>query len=210
MTVRPPHDIVRAVRTELATPGRYHLHPRALSAQPSWLELAFRWVSHAYGRFEQALAARLHIGGEASGIIGDVLVVASVFTVAFVAARLLVTIQLERGTLESHPLIATRSAQALSRAAAEAAAGGDYAHAVRLLFAASVVMLDLRGVVADDESATINELRRMLRARASAAEPPFAEIARAYTAAAYAQRGIDADAWLRAQAAYARLAELAA
>lgn len=208
MTIHPPHDIVRAVRTELAIPGRYHLHP-ATAARPSWLELAVRWVADAFGRFERLLSARLHLSPAQSSVIGDAVVIACVTLVAFVAARMLIAMQLERGRFQPQMLGSSRSAQALSRAAQEAALSGDFVRAIRLIFAASVVMLDLRGVVADDESATVNELRRALRARASAAEPPFSEIARAYTDAAYAERGVDADTWARAQAAYARLAESA-
>jgi hypothetical protein len=70
--------------------------------------------------------------------------------------------------------------------------------------------LDLRGVVRDERSATINELRRALHERDGALEPAFVEIARLYTAAAYAQIPAGPDAWQRARAAYDHLAASAA
>jgi len=205
----PPHDIVRAVRSELATPGRYHLHAPTTPEHHSWLWYAFHWVSDTLTRFEHALSSRLHLSPQSSALIGDVLVFGSMLLVAIVAARLLISMQLEGGRAEVHALAPARNAQAISRAASEAAAAGDYARAIRLLFAAAVVMLDLRGVVHDDESATVNELRRALRSRGGDVEAPFAAIARTYTDAAYAERAIDETAWRQARDAYARLAEVA-
>jgi Domain of unknown function (DUF4129) len=209
VTPVPPHDIVRAVRTELATPGRYHLHAAVANAGHSWLWYLFHWVSDAFARFLNALASRMHLGRQGAATIGDLLVFGSMLLVAFVAARLMLSMQLERSAYGARDLSPARSAQALSRAASEAAAAGNYGQAIRLLFAAAVVMLDLRGVVHDDESATVNELRRALRARGGAVEAPFAAIARTYTDAAYAERAIDEGAWQRARDAYAQLAEAA-
>lgn len=205
----PPHDIVRAVRTELAMPGRYHLHASATTARHTWLWYAFAWISDTLSRFENALSSRLHVNSQTSAVVGDVLVFGCMLLVAIVAARLLITMQIEGGQAGAQALAPSRNAQAISRAASEAANAGDYGRAIRLLFAAAVVMLDLRGVVHDDESATVNELRRALRARGGAAEAPFAAIAHAYTDAAYAERAIDESAWRQARDAYARLAELA-
>jgi hypothetical protein len=204
----PPHDLVRAVRSELATPGRYELHP-ATTASPSWLELAVRFVGDAFDRFERAIASHLHLTPVQTSVVGDGVVLVCAAVVALVAARLLMSLQLEGGRYQAQPLGSSRSAQALARAAHEAALAGNYVHAIRLIFAAAVVLLDLRGIVADDESWTINELKRALRERASGAEPPFSEIARAYTAAAYAESAVDAAAWKRAEDAYARLVETA-
>ncbi|HVA27755.1 MAG TPA: DUF4129 domain-containing protein [Candidatus Baltobacteraceae bacterium] len=209
MNAHPPHDIVRAVRTELATPGRYHLHPTLLRERQSWFTIAFRYVAQAVARLEHAIASRVHVGAGATSAIGDLLLLGALLGVGFVAARLLLSMQLEREMRDVHALLPARSAQALARAASDAAERGDYARAIRLLFAAAVVLLDLRGVVADDESATINELRRSLRARDSQAESPFAAIAGVYTAAVYAEHRIDEGAWASARDAYARLTEVA-
>jgi len=208
VTLRPPHDIVRAVRDELATPGRYHLHASAAPPHRSWFESALNYIGDQFSRLIQAIASRTHFGPSANAALGDVAILVALLVVGYLAARLLLSLQVERDGYAVMPLHGTRSAQALARAASESAERGDYAHAIRLLFAAAVVLLDLRGVVADNESATVNELRRSLRARGSEAERPFATLAGAYTAAAYAERGVDANAWSGARDAYTRLTEI--
>ena len=67
------------------------------------------------------------------------------------------------------------------------------------------MLLDLRGVVHDDPSATVNDLRRALRARNAAAEGPFVDIARAFSSAAYAEERLDEPALNAAREAYDRL-----
>lgn len=201
MSPVPPRDIAAAVRSELATPGRYHLHDAA--RHRSWLELAASWIYDRFADFERALAAHVHVGASATGLLGDVLVILCVGIVAFAGARLLMALQAERtARAVSLPLETTRNAAALARAASDAAASGAYGRAIRLLFAASVALLDLRGLLRDDRSATVNELRHAVRERAADAEIPFVEIARAYTSEAYAERPADRDAWTAASAAY--------
>jgi hypothetical protein len=90
-------------------------------------------------------------------------------------------------------------------AASAAARDGDFARAIRLTFIAAVTLLDLRGVMRDERSATINELRRALHDRDDDLDGPFAEIAQLYTAAAYAQAPAGPEAWHRARAAYDEL-----
>lgn len=208
MTLQPPHDIVRAVRAELTIPGRYQLHVAA--QRKSWFDLLLQKLDELYEAFIHAIARSIHIGPNVAAAIGDIVAVALVLAVAVVIARLLAGMPSDESAFgDAEALLPQRNAQALARAAGEAASRGEYARAVRLLFGASVVLLDLRGVVHDDESATINELRRKLRARAAEATEPFGVIARAYTAAAYAERGVDEATWLDAARAYGQLARSA-
>lgn len=206
----PPHDLVRAVRAELATPGRYHLEtPHGVHR--SWLAIAFAWLAQRYSDFVHALAARVHVGPRGVSLFGDLIVVACVVIIGIVGARLLIALQIERSQrAQARALTPARSAVAFVRRAREAAELGDYSKAVRLLFAAAVTLLDLRGVVHDDASATINELRREVRARGESVELPFVEIARVYTAAAYAEESLDARSFDQAVEAYDRLAEAVA
>ena len=205
MTPRPPVDLVQAVRAELATPGCYHLAPPR-AVRRSWLEMLFGWLADRYTQFVHALSAHLHVGARGLSLAGDVIIVACVIVLGVVAARLLIALQLERSRAsEAVPLGSGRSAFALSQSAAAAAASGEYNRAVRLLFAAAVTLLDLRGVLHDDASATIDELRRELRARNAAADAPFAEIATVYAATAYAERPADSVSWERARARYDEL-----
>lgn len=207
MTPKPPHDLVQAVRAELATPGRYQLAiPRAVHR--SWLQLALQWLADRYADFEHALASHLNVGAKTVSLFGDLIVVLCVLLLGYVAARLLIAVQLDRAARTRAISIGpARSAHAIARAAADAAASGDYARAIRLLFAAAVTVLDLRGVLHDDPSATVNDLRRALRVRNVGVEAPFVEIARAFSAAAYAEEHLDAAAWDAAREAYDRLAE---
>ena len=203
----PPHDIVRAVRSELAWPGRYHLHPSVV-AQRSWFEQLFGWLYDRWQDFEQALSSRIKLGPVGATILGDLLILAAVALVAVVAAQLLMTLQAERAQrAEAVEIGSARNAHLLARAATDAAGRGDYMRAIRLLFAAAVTLLDLRGVVRDDASATVNELRRALRARNAQADEPFVAIARAYTSAAYAEERLDERAWVDASRAYGELVQ---
>ena len=197
--------LVQAVRAELATPGRYHL-AQMRAVHRSWLQIALQWLSDRYADLLHALQSRLHVGSNAVSAFGDVIVIACIIVLGVVGARLLIALQVERARRSSAIAIGPpRSAHAIARAAGEAATSGDYPRASRLLFAAAVTLLDLRGVLHDDPSATVNDLRRALRARNASAEAPFVEIARAFSAAAYAEQHLDASAWETARSAYERL-----
>ena len=201
---RPPHDIVRAVRDELAVPGRYHLGAPAVRER-SWLAIVLRWLYDRYAAFAHALSTRLHVGSHAVHVFGDAVVVAIVLLVAIVAARLLISVQMDRSARgRAVSLEPVKSAHALARKASEAAAQGHYDGATRLLFAAAVTLLDLRGIVADDASATINELRRALRG--TRVEGDFSAIARAYSVIAYAEEPADEALWHAALSSYERIA----
>jgi Domain of unknown function (DUF4129) len=206
----PPIDITRAVRTELAVPGRYHLE-KAAPAHRSLFGLIFQWFYDRWNDLWSALTSHIKIGAAGVSIIGDVLIVACVIAIGLIAAHLLAQFEYERTRRErAIALTQPRSAHALAALAGQAASAGDYARAVRLLFMAAVTLLDLRGVVRDERSATVNELRRRLHERDGALEPAFVEIARLYTATAYAQMPAGPDAWQRARAAYDQLAGSAA
>jgi hypothetical protein len=209
VTLRPPIAIVRAVRAELAVPGRYHLV--AVTPHRSLLDTMLQWVGDRWNELWNLLTNHVKIGPAGTSLIGDAIVVLCVGAIAVIGAHVLSQFQYERTRrARVTALAAPRSAHALSVQAAQAAQMGDYARAIRLVFIAAVTLLDLRGVVRDERSATINELRRALHERDGALEPAFVEIARLYTAAAYAQIPAGPDAWQRARAAYDHLAASAA
>ena len=110
----------------------------------------------------------------------------------YFVVRLLAAMQIDREKRRgvSSPLELGRNARALYVQACTLAAGGNYAQAARLLFVAAVTALDLRGLMRDDASATVGELRRALRARDGALVPPFDEIAGPFVTAAYAERDV--------------------
>jgi hypothetical protein len=209
MTARPPIAIVRAVRAELAVPGRYHL--AANPSHRSLFDMLLQWLGDRWNELWSLLTSHLKLGPGGTSLIGDAIVVLCVGAIAVIGAHVLSQFQYERTRrARVTALAAPRSAHALAAQAAQAAQAGDYARAIRLVFIAAVTLLDLRGVVRDERSATINELRRALHERDGALEPAFVEIARLYTAAAYAQMPAGPDAWQRARAAYDQLATSAA
>ena len=197
------------MRTELAVPGRYQLRAAAVEAHASWWQLFAIWLGDRWNEFAHRFFPHLRVNAHTASIAGDVVVLLCVVIVAFTAAQLLSSLQLARerrasiGTLQS----SARSAHALVVAAMREAENGAYGSAVRLLFAAGVTLLDLRGVVHDERSTTINEVRRLLRVRNASAEVPFIDLACIYTNVAYAERPVNAALWEDAKAAYERLSE---
>lgn len=202
MTPRPPHDLVRAVRAELATPGRYRLEGPSRTGH-SWIGLFLRWLGERYDDLVRTLASRLKLGPDAVSVFGDLLVFAIVVFVAIVAARLLISLQIERtARVHSRRLAAAPGAQSYVNAAVQYASRGDFSAATRVLFAAAVILLDRRGALRDDASATVNELCVALHQTNSVADEAFVALARAYTAAAYAERAIDEEGWCAVRDAY--------
>ncbi|MGA7748301.1 MAG: hypothetical protein WCA52_14965, partial [Candidatus Aquilonibacter sp.] len=116
----PPIDISRAVRTELAVPGRYHLE-KALPAHRSLFGLIFQWLYDRWNDLWNALSSHIKIGPTGASIIGDVLVVACVLAIALIGAHLLVRFEYERTRRErAIGLTQPRSAHALAALAAQA------------------------------------------------------------------------------------------
>jgi hypothetical protein len=205
MNVGPPVNIVRAVRAELAVPGRYQLALGGARHRSLFDEI-LQWLWDRWADFFRALTSHIKIGPQGTSLIGDAVVVLCVVAIAAIAAHLLTQLQYERGRRDrAIGLEPARSAHALAAVASAAARDGDFARAIRLTFIAAVTLLDLRGVVRDERSATINELRRALHERDNDLDGPFAEISQLYTAAAYAQSPAGPEAWQRARAAYDEL-----
>ena len=203
--MKAPTNIVEAVRAELAVPGRYQLSTGGV-VHRSLLAQMWQWFWDRWGDLFHALFSRIKIGAQGTSLIGDAVIVLCVFGIAAIGAHLLVQLQDRRSRRERVVALApARSAHALAMAATAAANAGDYAYAIRLLFIAAVTLLDLRGVMRDERSATVNQLRRALHARHGDLDRPFSEIARLYSAAAYAQTPTEADAWRRARTAYDKL-----
>jgi hypothetical protein len=197
-------DFTAAARRELATPGRYQLSTKVAPApQPTLWEQLWRWVRDRLADLWNALNDRVHIGPSGAVAIGDVLIGLAVLVLVLVVMRLLAEFQIDRrraAAVES--LGAPRDARKLYERATAAARTGDFTTASRLLFAATVVALDLRGVVAEDPSATVGDLRRALRSRQTDLVPPFDAVAAPFVASTYAERPIEPHDWERAHAAF--------
>jgi hypothetical protein len=194
-----------AAQRELATPGRYHLSTKIAPppAQP-WYQQIVQWLREQFQKLWDSLYGRVHIGPSGTVAIGEVLLVLAVLALVFGLIRLLAEYQIDRRSRAAaiEALRAPQDARELYERAHAAARNGDFAAASRLLFAASVVALDLRGVVKEDPSATVGDLRRALRAREAGLVPPFDAVSAPFIASAYAERPIETADWERARDAF--------
>lgn len=198
--MQPPIDPQLAAREEIATPFRYHLQAAPPQTEPLWQRLL-----DAIGN----LLSRLFSIHAASGVGNVVIFAALVATVAlavYLIVRFSVIVPRRRaaGAIVEEPA-AERSEFGLARGAFAAAARGEFVAAIRLLLRATVAMLDLRGAIRDDASATIGELRREASRLGESVATPFGTIASAYVSAVYARRHVDERIWQQARDAYERL-----
>lgn len=201
--MKPPIDPAIAARIELATPFRYHLQMQPPSQEPWWQRA---W--DAFESFLTRLFAHVRGGHGAAVAIGDALLVIAVVLVAYLLARLVLALPTQaRGAASGlAPLAPQRDERSLARAAYAAAERGELSLAVRLLFRAAVALLDLRGTIRDDASATVGELRRAVRPHGDVVVAAFGEIAAVYVTCVYAQRPVEGVSWRRVHAAYEALA----
>jgi hypothetical protein len=202
-------DLRAAAAAELVHPGRYQLADRFLKPRPKTLwERFWQWASDTWNRMWNALFGRVHLGRSGSLALGDALIAVAGAALLFAIFRLLVNLQIERearNRTSYQALDAQRSAYALYARASSLAAQGAFAEAIRTLFAAAVVALDLRGIVHDHVSATVGDMRRELRARDASLASPFDRVAREFVAAAYAEQPMEAQDWESAREGYAAL-----
>ncbi len=111
-----------------------------------------------------------------------------------------------RAAVRAQRLETPQDASALYATACAFARSGDYTRASAALFAAAIVAMSARGVVRDDRSATVGDLRRTLRAGDDTLVGPFDEVASAFVAGTYAERPLATAEWERARTSYLRLA----
>ena len=204
--MNPPIDPAQAAREELATPFRYHLQSH-IPAQESLLERAISAVVAWLRNFFERLFSHAHLSPTVAARIGDVVLGIAAAVTALLLVRLFLflftTRTQSRGDLKA--LNAQRDHRLIAEQAIAAAQRGELARAVRLLFLAAVTLLQLRGAIRDDDSATVRELQREAGLLGTTVTVPFDEIARAYVWSVYAQRPVRAETWSRLRSAYDRL-----
>lgn len=205
-THRPPIDPYALARTVLSDP-RFRVS--VVRPRPkTWWESLLQWFSDRWSQLIDAFAHRVHLGASASVAIGDVLLIVLIALVVIVGVRLLLGMMRDAGmpSAGAHPLPHSDSGKALYARSVSAAERGDYSEAISLLFRATLAALDLRGVIHDDPSRTVNECRRTVRERAPESLQFFETIARAFTAALYADAPLSGEQWSEARAAFERFA----
>jgi hypothetical protein len=208
----PPLGLRALAARELATAGRYRLAPERLPAatpnDPWWLR-AFDWLRDRWTQLWNAAFLRARLGRGGAIVIGDLLIAAAVLVILFVSYRLLAEFAFERRSrrrsLES--IVLPADARALYAGACERARHGEYGAASRLLFAAAISALALRGVVRDDRSATVGEFRNAVRRGDAGLVSFFDAVAAAFVTSAYAELPVEAAEWERARRAYLALAQ---
>lgn len=194
--MKPPIDPALAARDELATPFRYHL-----TAAPPAGESVWQRIANAVDDFLSRIFAHVHPGSGGAVVVWVVLALAAGLC-AFLVARIVVA-RARRGSRTADIMaLPDEDEAALAHAADDAARRGDMTAAVRLLLRAAVRLLDVRGTLDDDASATVGELRDEVRRREAPVAMSFDEIATAYVTSIYAQHPIDTSAWHRARGAY--------
>ena len=196
----PPIDPALAARIELSTPLRYHLGRPAPAVEP-WWQRAFDEIGKLFSR----LFSGVHVGASAQSAIGIAVLVVVLGACVLLVARLFGGRARRVRLATATALEPDRDETALARAAFLAAERGEMTAAVRLLLRASVTLLDIRGAIRYDSSATIGELRRAVRRRGERVSAPFDAIATAYVDGVYAERAIDATVWQGARGAYESL-----
>jgi hypothetical protein len=189
---------------ELSIPGRYQLSVASPApVRDPWWTPAWRWLADRWELWK-AIWAHVHVTPNGARGIGDALLAAIGLLLLYVAIRLVSRIRFAREsqTAMAEPLGAPPDPAAFYREACEAAGRGDYGNAALLLFAATVALLDLRGVIAGKRSATVGDLRRELRAGHATLVPAFDAVAAPFVEKAYAERAVAAPQWQRARTGY--------
>lgn len=181
----------------------------AAPARRTWWDAFRDWLGARWRDLMHALFGRVHIG-RADAAFGDVLLIALVLVVIVVLARLLMgAVRVGTARAEYRPADAAPDAGALHELSVTAAARGDYALAIVLLFRAALAALDVQGVVHDDPSRTVNECRRAVRAKAPPLAADFDAIARPFTAVLYAGQPVTEVQWRSALQAFANFPQAA-
>jgi len=202
-----PSDLSQIAARELRTAGRYDLAHAAAPPSPNWWQRFWTWVSEHVGKLLRLVFGRAHVSPSQAVAAGYVLLAAVTLLLLIVALRLIASIDFDRRRRARgvEPLAGKPDARALYERALRCAERERYGDAVKLLFAAAVTALELRGELEERRSATVGELRASVRARDASLTVPFDAIARPFVFSAYAERAVGSDEWERARGAYLAL-----
>lgn len=197
-----PHLLVRTILSE-----RRFVVAIPATRRTLW-QMFWDWVHGLWARLADAIASRVHIGNFTAVVLGDLLVIALIALVAIVAVRLLLASRLHAQKHSvTNPLAAAEDPELLHARSIRLAQQGDYRAAIALIFRAAIVRLERLGLVRGDPSTTVNEYRRALHLNERNVAAIFEGIARAFTAAFYAEHAVNQAHWLSAHDAYVRLPE---
>lgn len=204
--LQPPLD-PRTLARHIVSEHRFRLGINPPAQQRTWWDIALSWLGDRWMQLIAAFGTHVRFGNTAGVLVGDIVLVSIVLFVLAVLFRLL------SNTLADAPVASgaaalprTQRAHAFYEKSVRSAADGEYAAAIALLFRAAVVSLDVRGIVHDRPSFTVNQMRSAVREHAAACVDAFDVLARIFTDVLYAERPASADEWTRARDAYAAIA----
>ena len=204
----PGVDVVALAKRELATRGRYQLAVgKNVAEVKPWWQRAIDWLGDRWNDLWKAVFGRAHMSQGTAQTVGTLLIAVFVLVLVLIAVRLFANVELERRKRAQsvEALDGLAGAQVLYARACRSAETGAYGDAAKLLFAATVAALDMRGDVRHRTSATVREMRGTLRARGGHSVANFDAIARPFVTSAYAEREVRSDEWEAACTAYAAL-----
>jgi Domain of unknown function (DUF4129) len=201
----PPVALLRALADgELSRRGRYVLSVAAEpKPNPSWWDRMWQWIGDRWRALWKALFGHVRLGRAAVTSIGDVAIAAIAMLLVVTASRLAqLRIKPGRRTRAPRRRAPLADANELDERAKALARAGAYAAAVRLLFAAMLAALDERGILRDDRSSTVGEVRRFLLGHKPALVGDFNDVASAFVTGVYAEDPVERGDWERARSAY--------
>lgn len=196
----PPLDPKTAARVELATPFRYQLRAPQAPHESAWQRIV-----DALAAWIDRILTHLHAGSTLSAWVAVAVLVLAGALGLYALSRILCAMRFSTPNEEERVPAAEAGEHRLAREASRAAESGDFVLAIRLLLRAAVTLLDVRGAVRDDASATLGELRRAVVPHGDAVAIPFDRIAAEYSTGVYACRPLSEDAWIQARDAYSTL-----
>jgi hypothetical protein len=205
--VPDPAALRRTAAAEIA--HGYQLGTANAAPPPKTLWQQFvDWLGDRWNSLMKALFGKIHMSAGTGNILADLAIALFAGIVLFTGIRLFTGWQFERGAGRSsyRNLDPRASAHGLYLQACGLAQRGDFSGAVRTIFLAAIVALDFRGVVRDDASATVGEMRRVLRARDGDLVGAFDRVATPFVATAYAEIPVAGAEWESARAGYVEIA----
>ncbi|MBV8147529.1 MAG: DUF4129 domain-containing protein [Candidatus Eremiobacteraeota bacterium] len=207
--VVPPSRALRWLADdELDRPGRYRLGAPPAPGNPSWWQRMWQWIGDRWRALWDAVFGRIHLGRAVFSSIGDATIVAIALLLVLAVFRIAaLRMKPMSRALSTQSRLLSLSPEELAERANVLARDGAYASAARLLFSAMLAALDARGVLRDDRSSTVGELRRFLRGREPALVDAFNDVAAAFVAGAYAERAVERREWDRALESYRAMVE---
>jgi hypothetical protein len=204
----PPANVQIVVREVLS---QRQFRVPVIPAHRTLWEMFWDWVRGVWSRLTDALSAHVHLSNGTAVVLGDAIAAALMLIVIIVAVRLLLGVLRDRRQRGEHwqALHSSGDPDDLYDLSLAAARRGDYARAIALLFGAAVLTIGGAGAMRADPSRTVNEWRRVARARNAALGALFDVLARRLTQAMYAERPVSAAQWDEAADAYMSLMRVA-